>query len=266
VLLDGLTAGGWLLALVALVGVWELCAPRGALTVRRSLRWPTSFTLGPLNGLLATMPVAPLALAMTVQAPGWGLATSAWLPGWLSLALCVLLLDLLVYGQHRAFHGIPLLWRVHRVHHSDVDFDYSTAFRFHPLEALLTNATAFAAMALLGLPPAGILIHQALAAGMTIIEHANAVLPSRIEASARRLVVTPDLHRVHHAADARSFDTNFGTIFSVWDRAFGTYQARDTDLAGMEIGLDSFRERKYLTLPWTLALPFLRERIGASTR
>lgn len=260
-LLDGLTANSWLFALVALVVVWELCAPRGALSVRRGLRWPTSFTLGPLNAVLATMPVAPLALAMTLREHSWGLATNTWLPRWLALALCVLLLDLLVYCQHRAFHGIPMLWRVHRVHHSDVDFDYTTAFRFHPLEALLTNALVLAAIALFGLPPTGILIHQALAAGMTIVEHANAVVPSRIEWSARWLVVTPDLHRVHHSVDAPSFDSNFGTIFSVWDRLFGTYRSRDTDLAGMEMGLDTLRERKYLTLPWTLALPFLRDRI-----
>ena len=253
-------AGGWLFGLIALVGIWELCAPRGVLKVRRSLRWPTSFTLGPLNGVLTTMPVAPLALAMTVRDQGGGLATTAWPSGWLSLALCVLLLDLLMYGQHRALHGLPILWRVHRVHHSDVDFDYSTAFRFHPLEAVATNATAFAAIMLFGLPPTGILIHQALAAGMTIVEHANAVLPPNIEWWARRLIVTPDVHRVHHSADAASFDSNFGTIFSIWDRAFGTYRARDTELARMPMGLDSFREQKYLTLPWTLALPFLRER------
>jgi sterol desaturase/sphingolipid hydroxylase (fatty acid hydroxylase superfamily) len=261
VLLDGLTANAWLFALVALVGAWEVCAPRGVLSVRRSLRWPTSFTLGPLNGVLATMPVAPLALALTVREENWGLATTSWLPHWLSLALCVLLLDLLVYCQHRAFHGIPMLWRVHRVHHSDVDVDCTTAFRFHPLEALLTNVTALAAIALVGVPPTGILIHQTLAAGMTIIEHANAALPSNIEGWARWLVVTPDVHRVHHSVDAPSFDRNFGTIFSLWDRAFGTYQALDTDLAGMEMGLDDFRERKYLTLPWTLALPFLPDRI-----
>ena len=252
-------ASGWLFGLIALVGIWELCAPRDVLKVRRSLRWPTSFTLGPLNGILGTMPVAPLALAMTVRDQGEGLATTSWLPGWASLALCVLLLDLLMYGQHRALHAVPMLGRVHRVHHSDVDFDYSTAFRFHPLEAVATNATAVAAIMLFGLPPAGILLHQALAAAMTIVEHANAVLPSRIEGWARRLVVTPDVHRVHHSADAASFDRNFGTIFSIWDRVFGTYRASDTGLTRMAMGLDSFREHKYLTLPWTLALPFLRD-------
>jgi sterol desaturase/sphingolipid hydroxylase (fatty acid hydroxylase superfamily) len=206
------------------------------------------------------MPVAPLALAMTVRDRSWGLAGNSWLPHWLALALCVLLLDLLVYCQHRAFHGIPLLWRVHRVHHSDVDFDYTTAFRFHPLEALLTNAAALASIALFGLPAAGILIHQALAGGMTIVEHANAALPSNIESWVRWLVVTPSLHRVHHSVDAPSFDSNFGTILSIWDRLLGTYRARDADLAGIETGLDEFREAKYLTLPWTLALPFLRDR------
>ena len=261
VLLDGLIRNSWFFALVGVVGLWELAAPRGVLTARRSLRWPTSFTLGPFNALLATVPLAPFALAIALTERGWGLSTTTRLPLWVTIAVSVLLLDLLFYFQHRAFHAVPVLWSVHRVHHADVDFDYTTAFRFHPIEALLTNGTALAAVTVFGLPAFAVLVHQTLATGMTIFEHANARCPSAVEVRLRRIFVTPDMHRIHHSTGAPSTDSNFATILSCWDRWLGTYRSHATrGRDGMEIGLTEFRDPKYLTLPWTLAMPFLRPR------
>lgn len=260
-LVEGLIRNGWLLALVAAVGLWEMAAPRHRLVARRSLRWPTGFTLGPLNALLATVPLAPAALALALTERGGMLAIHVGVPQWLAIALAVPLLDFVVYVQHRLLHAVPILWSVHRVHHSDLDCDYTTAFRFHPIEALLMNATALVTVAMFGVPAFAVLVHQALAGGMTILEHANARVPCALESRVGRIVVTPGMHRVHHSAAASSTDSNFGTIFSVWDRWLGTYRAPPTrDRDDLEIGLREFREPKYLTLPWTLAIPFLHNR------
>ena len=257
-LVDGLIRNGWLLAFLLAVGVWEVVAPRYRLVASRSLRWPTSFTLGPLNALLVSVPLAPLVVATALTARGGMLAADTVLGPGLAIAVSVVLLDLVSYGQHRLLHAVPLLWSVHRVHHSDVDFDYTTAFRFHPIEAVLTNVISFACVALLGVPALALLVHQTLAGGLTVLEHANARIPSPIEAWAGRVFVTPGMHRLHHSAEPHDTDSNFATIFSFWDRWLGTYSppasGRRDDL---EIGLREFREPKYLTLPWTLAIPFL---------
>jgi sterol desaturase/sphingolipid hydroxylase (fatty acid hydroxylase superfamily) len=267
VLVDGLIRTGGLIALLALVGLWEAAAPCRVLSARRSLRWPTNFTLGPLNALLAAVPLAPVALAIALADHPPGLSMSVSLPRWLTVIAAVLLLDVVLYVQHRAFHAVRVLWAVHRVHHADVDCDYTTAFRFHPIEAMLTNATVLAVIAIVGLPPLAVLVHQSMAAIITIIEHANAAWPAGLEALVRRIFVTPDMHRIHHSRERPSTDSNFGTIFSFWDRWLGTYrQPATTSRDGMDVGLEEFREPKYLTLPWTLALPFLRSRVpGALT-
>ena len=260
-LLDALIRNGWVLAFVAAVGLWEAAAPRHRLVAARSLRWPTSFTLGPLNALLATVPLAPLALATALTGRGGVLAVESVLGSWLAVALSVPLLDLIFYAQHRLLHAVPMLWSVHRVHHADVDFDYTTAFRFHPIEAVLTNLTALAVITLFGVPALAVLVYQTLAGGLTVLEHVNARIPPAVESWAGRVFVTPAMHRIHHSVVARDTDSNFATIFSFWDRWLATYSpparsGRDD----LEIGLREFREPKYLTLPWTLAIPFLRGR------
>jgi sterol desaturase/sphingolipid hydroxylase (fatty acid hydroxylase superfamily) len=249
-------SGWWFLVLLAVVCICEMAAPRTALSARRSLRWPTSFTLGPLNSLLGTFPLAPFGLALLLRERGWGLAVDDSFSRWLAILATVCLLDLCFYLQHRVFHVVPFLWSVHRVHHADVDFDYTTGLRFHPFEALLTNATALVAVAVLGLPAYGVLLHGAIASGITILEHANARIPPTIESWIGRVFVTPAMHRIHHSAATPETDTNFATIFSFWDRALGTYRPGAT--SGAEIGLMEFRAPKYQTLPWALAMPFLR--------
>jgi len=245
----------WFFALLVAVCLWEMAAPRTPLTTRRILRWPTSFTLGPLNGLLGVFPLAPFGLALLLTDRGWGLAADSGFARWLTIPASVCLLDLALYFQHRVFHAVPFLWSVHRVHHADVDFDYTTGLRFHPVEAVLTNATVLIAVAVCGLPAFGVLLHGGIAGGITILEHANAKIPAAIESWLGRVFVTPAMHRIHHSTATPDTDSNFATIFSFWDRALGTYRPQAT--TGAEVGLMEFREPKYQTLPWTLAMPFL---------
>lgn len=166
-------------------------------------------------------------------------------------------LDLLTYLQHRLVHANAMLWRVHRVHHADVDLDATTGFRFHPIEALVSHVTLIGGIVVLGLPPLGVGVYLALAAANTIFTHANIRLPSVIESRARWLAVTPALHALHHSALPMDSERNFATVFSVWDRLGSTYRAPSHgDHDPVRTGLAEFREPRYLTLPWTLALPF----------
>jgi len=179
-LLDGLMKNAWILAFVAAVAVWEAAAPRHRRVDGRSVRWPTSFTLGPVNALLTTVPLAPLALATALAHRGGVLAIDTTLGSWLAIPVGVLVLDLAVYGQHRLLHAVPMLWSVHRVHHSALDLDYTTAFRFHPIEACVTNVTALACIGFFGVPALAVLVHQTLAVSLTVLEHTNARVPAVI--------------------------------------------------------------------------------------
>ncbi|MGH7389166.1 MAG: sterol desaturase family protein [Candidatus Rokuibacteriota bacterium] len=240
------------------MGLWEVVAPRRRLSVGRGLRWPASLALAPFNALLTAVLIAPVALAALAAERGWGLLNAAGVPLGLAAGASVLLLDLLVYFQHRLLHAAPALWSCHRVHHADVELDCSTGLRFHPIEAIVTNATVLAGVVVFGLPPPGVAAYQTLALAMTVFEHANARLPARLESRLRRVFVTPEMHRVHHSIAVEDSDANFATVFSLWDRWFGTYRRRPAGGdGGPEVGLAEFRDPKYATLPWTLAMPFL---------
>jgi sterol desaturase/sphingolipid hydroxylase (fatty acid hydroxylase superfamily) len=251
----------WLAAMLAALAAWEFAAPRRTPTEGRGLRWPTNLTLGPLNALLVTVPIAPVALAVAGAGRGWGLLNQAAVSLPLAVAIAVVALDGLSYLQHRVLHASPILWRVHRVHHADVDLDATTGLRFHPIEALVSQATLVVGIIILGLPPLGVAVYLGLAAGNTILTHANIRFPSAIESRAGWLVVTPALHAVHHSALHAESERNFATIFSVWDRLGSTYCAQPMGRhENLRAGLEEFREPRYLTLPWTLALPFCASR------
>ena len=247
----------WPLGLLVLLSALEFAVPRRTCTEGRSLRWPTNLTIGSLSALLTLVPIAPVALAAACADLRWGLLNHARVSLPLAVAIAVLVLDLRTYLQHRLFHANATLWRVHRVHHADVDLDATTGFRFHPFEALLSNITLIAGIVILGLPPLGVAAYLALSAANTIFTHANIRLPSAIESCAQSLLVTPTLHAVHHSIRPIDSESNFATIFSVWDRLGSTYRpAPHGDHGDMPIGLAEFRQPRYLTLPWTLALPF----------
>jgi sterol desaturase/sphingolipid hydroxylase (fatty acid hydroxylase superfamily) len=256
-LVHWLVSGGWLLSALAGAALAEIAAPRRSLTAARTLRWPTNAGLGVINvALLAAFAAWLTSGAATSR---WGLLPLLGLPLALTVVVSVIVLDAASYAAHRALHRVPGLWVVHRVHHADCDCDATTALRFHPGEALLSGAVQATVIAILGVPPAGVLAHYALAQTLTVLEHANVRIPAVVERPLRRVFVTPDMHRIHHSAQPGEGDTNFATILPLWDRLFGTYRAEP---AGghetMRVGLEQFRTAKDLTLPWTLLLPFRR--------
>jgi sterol desaturase/sphingolipid hydroxylase (fatty acid hydroxylase superfamily) len=250
----------WALTLLAAISLWEWAAPRHHVLVSRGVRWPTSFTLGFMNGWLLTALLTPLVVAALATGQGGGIGRALHLPTWLALALAIPVLDLVTYGQHRVLHAVPALWSFHQVHHADTEVDCTTALRFHPLEALTTGLTLACAALLLALPPPALVIHQLAALTMTVLEHANTRVPAALEASVGTLLVTPGAHRMHHTV---GLEANFGTIITVWDRWFGTYRSPASEPETLPLGLDEFREAKYQTLPWVLAMPFLRARRAA---
>jgi len=247
-------------ALLLLFMLAEQLWPRRRRRYSRWQRWPSNLGLVVLNSLLLklTFPLAAIGLALWAQQAGWGLLNQLPLPAAVSIALSVLLLDLLIYWQHRLFHRVPLLWRIHRVHHADPDYDVTTGSRFHPLEILLSMALKCLAVVLLGAPPAAVVLFELVLNGMAMFNHSNLHLPEKADRWLRRLLVTPDMHRVHHSILAREHHHNFGFNLALWDRLFGSYLAQPgAGHLNMAIGLADCQDPKWschldgmLKLPW----------------
>jgi len=243
-----------------LMGLWEIVAPRRPLTISKTLRWLNNLGIVLLNNLLLRwlFPIASVGLALLAEQAQWGVLNQIDLPIWLSVIISVVLLDGMIYLQHVMFHALPLLWRLHRMHHADLDYDVTTGARFHPIEMILSLLIKFAVIMVLGPPAVAVLLFEVILNGMAMFNHSNIALPVKIDRWLRYLIVTPDMHRVHHSVINYEADSNFGFNLSLWDRLFGTYQAQPIEgHQGMQIGLHQFREPKYLTLPWLLSLPFL---------
>jgi sterol desaturase/sphingolipid hydroxylase (fatty acid hydroxylase superfamily) len=253
-----------LVRLAAFLGLFVLLAccehrwPRRALTVAKTPRWRANLAIVGLDTLVArlVLPLAPFAVAVAFQEKGWGLFNMLPLPGWFELVLGVLLLDLLIYWQHRLFHRLPLLWRLHRMHHTDLDLDVSSGTRFHPIEILLSLLIKLAAVVMLGIAPLSVLLFEILLNATSMFNHANLRLPLSIDRWLRLMVVTPDMHRVHHSVIIRETDSNFGFNLPWWDRLFGTYidQPRDGH-DGMRIGLAQWRRQDELGVWALLRIP-----------
>ncbi len=244
------------------VTVWELLAPRRRLTVSKAGRWFTNLTIILLDSFLVKLlfPVAAVGVAMAAQNHGWGLFHILQLPGWLSVLAGVLLLDLVIYLQHVMVHAIPLLWRLHMVHHADLDCDVTTGLRFHPLEILLSMGIKMVVVAGLGIPVLAVLIFEITLNGTAMFNHGNIYLPKKLDHYLRLLVVTPDMHRVHHSVIIRETNSNFGFNFPWWDRLFGTYRAQPVaGHKGMNIGITPYRTATQVTLLCLLLLPFVGE-------
>ena len=250
---------GAFLAVCLLMAAWEHVAARRTPLLSRTLRWPANFGILALDTALVRLifSAAPYALALRAQAAGWGLLNAYPLPGWLKVALGVILLDLVIYLQHVMFHAVPAFWRLHMMHHADLDFDFTTGGRFHPAEILLSAGIKMGTVATLGAPPLAFLLFEVLLNATSMFNHGNVSLPPALDRVFRFIVVTPDMHRVHHSVIPRETNSNFGFNLPWWDRIGGTY--RDQPSIGhdaMTIGLTQFQEERRQTLPWLLLLPF----------
>jgi len=245
--------------LFAAIAAWEAVVPRRTRRFSRVVRWPQNLALPAINNLLLVLvaPGAEVAIAIAAQMRGWGLLPALGLPAWAQAVAAIVLLDLAIYGQHVLLHAAPVLWRIHRVHHADTDFDVTTGVRFHPLEYAISTAYKCAVVAALGASPLAVIAFEILLNASSMFEHADARLPAPFDRRLRWILVTPDMHRVHHSSMVRETNSNYGFSIAWWDRLFGTYRAQPA--AGheaMEIGLEIFRGEDEVRLERLLAQPF----------
>ena len=250
---------GAFLGVFVLVALWEAVAPRRRLRVSKAVRWTSNIGIVVVDTALVRLvfPAAAVGIAAEVGSLGWGLFNALAWPFWVEVLLAVVLLDLVLYWQHVVFHAVPGLWRLHMVHHADLDIDLTTGVRFHPFEILLSMVIKVVAIGALGAAPVAVILFEIVLSATSIFNHGNVVLPSGLDRLLRLVVVTPDMHRVHHSAVARETNSNFGFNLPWWDRLFGTYRAQPAaGHEGMTIGLDQFRDPRLQWLWHMLALPF----------
>ena len=243
----------------AIMALWEWFAPRRHLTAGRRPRWPGNLGILAVDIIAVRLlvPTAAFGVALVAAAHGWGLFKLLALPAWAALPLGAIALDLVIYGQHVVFHHVPALWRLHRMHHADLDIDVTTGVRFHPLEILLSLAIKMAAVAALGVPALAVLIFEVLLNATSMFNHSNVALPPRLDRLARWIVVTPQMHQVHHSIERAETDSNFGFNLPWWDRLFGTYRAKPAaGEQGMRIGLPIFGDVAELRIVRLLTQPF----------
>ena len=251
---------------LAVLGVLELWITRSERAAPRRRRWPANWAMTALNiVVLGALPISGLAAAELARAEGWGLFNQLEMPFVLLLVAGFALRSLASYGIHIAMHKVPLLWRLHRVHHTDTALDISTTVRFHPLEFLVSVPVVVAMILAAGVPPLVIMLYELFDAVMAVFSHANIRLPRRLERVLQWVLVTPDMHRVHHSSVQPETDSNYGATLSIWDRLFGTYVRKaDADLTGMELGLVECRDRRASSFPWLLMSPFVTLKRDAS--
>lgn len=247
----------------AVLGFWEWAAPRRAWLLPKAQRWFSNLTLAFLNVVAVRIvaPAAAIGIAAIAEQRGSGVLHSVAWPEPLEILLAVIVLDLAIYLQHVMFHAVPLLWRLHRVHHADLDFDVTTGTRFHPLEILLSLAIKAGVIMALGASVSAVLIFEIVLNLASMFNHANVRIPRTVDAALRTVVVTPDMHRVHHSVYRDETDRNFGFCLPWWDHIFGTYRGQPAlRHEDMQIGIPDFHEpRVCSTVIGMLVLPFVRE-------
>ena len=247
--------------LLAMMGVWELLAPKRVLSVSKPVRWGNNLAIVFLSGFLVRIifPAAAVGMALFAQTQGWGLFNYFQLPYWLAVLISLIALDCVIYFQHVMFHAVPVFWRLHRMHHADLDFDVTTGARFHPVEIILSMVLKFAAIIVLGVPVIAVIGFEVLLNATAMFNHSNIHIHQILDRYLRWILVTPDMHRVHHSIEDDEANSNFGFNLPWWDRLFGTYRAQPR--AGHEdmvIGIRQFRDAKQVSwLPGMLYLPFV---------
>lgn len=249
------------LGILAIMALWETLAPRRPLTVSKTVRWTNNLGLVFLNSLLIRVlfPTAAVGVAVFVEAHQWGLLNYYKITPGLAMLIAIIALDFIIYLQHVLVHAVPVLWRLHRVHHADLDYDVTTGARFHPIEIILSLLIKFATIIVLGAPAVAVIVFEVILNGMAMFNHGNVGLPPSVDKVLRWFVVTPDMHRVHHSIEDDETNSNFGFNLSLWDRLCGTYREQPrAGQIGMTIGIRQFRElRQAAWLPGLLAMPFI---------
>jgi sterol desaturase/sphingolipid hydroxylase (fatty acid hydroxylase superfamily) len=244
------------LSVISLFAVAETWRPLMARVAARQARWPVNLGLGAVSSLVMrlALPGAIVLAAVWAQMRGWGALNQIEGPWWLEALVALALLDMTIYVQHVAMHKIPLLWRLHRVHHADADMDVTTAVRFHPVEIVLSALYKIILVVLLGVDPVVVIAYEAMLSAMAVYTHANLRHPLLLERVLRIVIVTPDMHRVHHSDRPAETDSNFGNTLSLWDRLFGTYRA--IAQTPLRIGLADVKSERSSQFAWTLMSPF----------
>jgi len=257
---------GFFFGVFAIMAVWEILAPKRALTVSKAVRWANNLGLVFFNSFVLRLlfPAAAVGVAVFAADNGWGLLNYYSLPATVAVIISIIVMDFIIYLQHVMVHAVPALWRLHRVHHADLDYDVTTGARFHTVEIILSMLIKFATIIVLGPPVIAVVIFEVILNATSMFNHANVSLPGGLDRVLRWFVVTPDMHRVHHSVEDDEANSNFGFSLPWWDRLFGTY--RDQPRAGhtgMTIGIHTYRSVKQVSwLPGMLALPFVGKVTG----
>lgn len=250
---------GVFVSVLIAMAVWETARPARRRIYARRARWFGNLGIVALDTALMrlVLPVMAVEVALFAAGRNWGLLDWLGFGGMMEIVVAIILLDLGVYWQHRIFHAVPLLWRLHRVHHTDRDFDTTTALRFHPIEIILSMLLKMVVVVALGVPVLAVILFEVILNGMALFNHANFRLPRGLEKLARSMVVTPDMHRVHHSVLAEDYNRNFGFNLSIWDRMFTSYrEAPREGQDGMTIGQPEFQNDETCSLLFMLMLPF----------
>jgi sterol desaturase/sphingolipid hydroxylase (fatty acid hydroxylase superfamily) len=257
---------GFFFGIFIIMAAWEILAPKRALTVSKAVRWTNNLGLVFFNSFILRLvfPVAAVGMAAFSSEQGWGLLNYYPVPAMVAIVVSVIAMDFIIYLQHVLVHAVPVLWRLHRVHHADLDYDVTTGARFHPIEIILSMLIKFATIVVLGPPLVAVVIFEVILNATAMFNHGNVSLPGSLDQVLRWLVVTPDMHRVHHSVEDDEANSNFGFSLPWWDRLFGTY--RDQPRAGhegMTIGIHTYRTTKQVSwLPGMLVLPFMGKVTG----
>ena len=239
--------------------VLEALLPRRGRELGRGVRWTSNLGIVVVDTLVARLliPVPPVAAALWASENGFGVLHGIDLPMPLIVAGCVIFLDLAIYIQHVIFHKVPIFWRLHRMHHADTEIDVTTGIRFHPIEIVLSLLIKIAIVLAFGIPAVAVIIFEVVLNASSMFNHANMRLPLGVDRALRLLIVTPDMHRIHHSWHRDETDSNYGFSLSIWDRLFMTYREQPRDgHDNMTIGLKSFREEKDRGIIGLLMIPF----------
>ncbi len=252
---------GFFLGMLLMLALSEAWWPRRGRSLSRLQRWTSNLGIVVINTVLLRLlfPAAAVGMALFAQSAGWGVFNTFEFPYWVAVLVSVIVLDFMIWLQHVMVHAVPILWRLHRVHHADLDFDVTTGLRFHPIEIILSMVIKFAVIAVLGAPVLAVILFEIALNATSMFNHSNLRLPSGLDRWLRWIVVTPDMHRVHHSVEDDETNSNFGFNLPWWDRLFGTYRAQPRGgHEGMTLGISTFRDPAQCDgLKGMLLMPFV---------